>query len=279
MDVTTCEALECKYNIRGSCSLNVKWRHDIVKKRCMPTDNWNIVGSFVLDRIFKQTTASDIDLVMPEGEMPAKLPDEIVKSGLPIELIWRIPKDRRVFDFHNISLPRIGPSGLLNWEVAEALKNSRMISTLSGIRKVSALTIFVSVKSMVKYDLYLDRKTLKIWARSVQAPLDWKEPFRWLTWQGWVKEINWDYLRAEYLIDWVERIYKESEQSERRRYLEQLREISKEMELGEDIGYHFLMKYLSASIEGNIKEVEELKRAIHARELQIAKNLDITQEG
>ena len=274
-----CKVQECKYNIRDSCSLNVKCSHDIVEEQCLPTDNWYIVGSFVLDRVFNKNTANDIDLVMPEGEMPAKLPDEIVKSGLPIEMIWRIPGDRRVFSFHNISLPRIGPSSCLNWEVAEALKNSKMISTLPGVRKVSALTIFVSVKSMVKYELYLDRKTLKIWARSVLAPLGWKEPFRWLTWQGWVKEINWDYLRAEYLIDWVERVYKKSGQSERRRYLEKLWETSKEMELGEDIGYHFLLKYLSASIEGNIKEVEKINRAIHACRLQVAKNLNITQEG
>ena len=267
MDSTACKAWGCKYNTKGFCGFDVKFSHDIVEEQCLPSDNWYIVGSFVLDRIFDKNTANDIDLVMPEGEMPAKLPDEIVQAALPIEMIWRSPQDRRGFDFHNISLPRITPDGLANWETAEALKNSKMISALAGIRKIPALTIFIAVKSITKYGLCLDEKTFTIWARSIVSPLGWKEYYRFAV--PWIREINWDYLRAQYLVQRVERAYEKATEHERKMYLDRLREVLTKLELGNDIGYQLLLEYVTAGMEGNIEKSEELVQIIRNRCMKI----------
>ena len=66
-----CHSRECKYNLQSRCGLNLNER-EVITEQCVATDNWYIVGSFVLDRIFEKTTADDIELVV--RDMPRAIP-------------------------------------------------------------------------------------------------------------------------------------------------------------------------------------------------------------
>jgi len=260
-----CRVLGCEYNVNGFCGLNVKSDSYVIEEQCSPTNNWHIIGSFVLDQIFEQDTAKDIDLVMPKHEMPAALPDELINSDLVIEMVWQSPVDLRGLDFYNISLPRISERGFEECQIAEELKRYREIQTLPGIRKVPALSFFSAIKTMAKYDLEPDMKTLKIWKRSILSPLGWKKELGYFfikyTEATMHRQFQWDYVRAEYLISTMEMAYKTTADREKGNYLECVREVLLNLRL-QDIAYEALLKYVNAKVEGDIEKINQLLRDI-----------------
>lgn len=261
-DSPQCYIEGCKYNLEGRCGLNLK-SEEIIGEQCVPTDNWYIVGSFVLDRIFEETTANDIDLVTPMREMPAKLPDEVLASPLTIEMLWKDPEANHRFECYNISLPRISSKGLRNWEVADTLRRKRTISTLSRVRKVTISSLYTAIKAMVKYDMQPDDKTFGIWVKSIQDPLQWKQLYRYMVEQiGRIESVNWDYLRAEHLIDWLDRAYGKSADTQRKQYLQCLGGVLAKMPLNADMAYQFLMEWVEASMENNDQKKKQIRETI-----------------
>ncbi len=260
-DSPQCYIEECKYNLEGRCGLNVK-SEEVIGEQCVPTDTGYIVGSFVLDRIFKKTTANDIDLVTPKGEMPAKLPDEVLTSPLTIEMLWKDPEDNLGFECYNISLPRISSKGLLNWKVADILRRKRTISTLPGVRKVTISSLYTAIKTMVKYDVQPDDKTFGIWVKSIQDPLQWKQFYRYIKQIGRIESVNWDYLRAEHLIDWLDRAYGKSTDTQRKQYLQCLGGVLAKMPLNTDMAYPFLKEWVEGSMENNDQKKKQIWKTI-----------------
>lgn len=263
---TSCQVSTCKYYSQKECGLNLKGP-DVVVEQCKPTDNWYVVGSFVLDQVFRKKSARDIDLVMPWGEMPAALPDEVTQSKLPIEMIWRHPQDRRGFDFYNISMIRQARQGLGPLDLIQDITEKRVITLLPRVRKVTAATIFVTIKSMVKYDLEIDQKVLRAWTKSILDPLRWKQPIWW-----WLslriekrESIDWDAERAEHLIDWLERVYSKNPDYERREYLERLYQILQQIPLDNDFGYQLLREFVTAWKEGREAQKQNVKQVISDR--------------
>jgi hypothetical protein len=261
----SCRVSACKYNIKGFCGLNVIAGNDLIEEQCSPTNNWHVVGSFVLDRIFGKNTAKDIDLVMPESEMPASLPEEFINSELAIEMVWQSPEDPRGFDFYNISLPRITERGLEEHQAAEELKKDKIIRTLPGIRKVHALSIFTAAKTMAKYGLKPDEKTLRIWKQSILSPLGWKKDlgYYFMSYMERLmgKSYRWDYVRAEYLISKMDRVYETTADVEKPEYLNCVREILLNVPL-EDGAYESLLKYVNAKVEGDNEKINQLMREL-----------------
>lgn len=261
-DTQQCHIQGCKYNLKGRCGLNLK-SEEAIREPCAPTDNWYIVGSFVLDRIFEKTTANDIDLIAPRGEMPAELPDGVLNAPLRIEMLWKDPKPDHRFECYNTSLPRIGSEGFLNWEVADSLRRNRTISVLPYVRKVSIPSLYIAIKAMVKYDMQPDDKTFSIWVRSTQDPLRWKQLYKLMVDQvGRIESVNWDYLRAEHLIDWLDRAYSESTDTQKKQYLHCLRGVLAKMPLNTDIAYRFLMEWIEASMQSNDQKKRQIWQAI-----------------
>jgi len=263
---TKCTASECRYNIKDSCGLNVISASDVIKEQCIPTDNWYIIGSFVLDYAFKQNTAKDIDLVIPEYEMPAQLLEEVINSPLVIQMVWQPAGDLRGFDFYNISLPRISLQGFSNWEVAEELKKDRTIQTLPNIRKVPAFSLFSAIKSMAKYSLEPDKKTLEIWKRSVLNPLAWKKELGWPFLKYVVGDSvvpRWEYIRADYLINKMDRVYQTTADREKQKYLECVKRVLLKMKLN-DVAHEALLKYVDAKFEGQDEKIDQFMEEIRA---------------
>jgi len=260
-----CRVLGCEYNVNGFCGLNVKSGSDVIEAQCSPTSNWHITGSFVLDQVFQRDTAKDIDLVMPTHEMPVALPDELINSDLVIEMVWQSPVDLRGFHFYNISLPRISERGFEECQIAEELKRHRKIQTLLGIKKVPAPSFFSAIKTMAKYDLEPDVKTLRIWKQSILSPLGWKKELGYFflkqTEAAIGRQFQWDYVRAEYLISKAERVYETTVDREKEKYLKCVREVLFNLKL-QDIAYEALLKYVSAKVEGDIEKVNQLRRDI-----------------
>jgi hypothetical protein len=262
---TICRVLGCEYNVNGFCGLNVKSGSDVIEEQCSPTNNWHIIGSFVLDQIFQRDTAKDIDLVMPEHEMPVALSNELINSDLVIEMVWRSPVDLRGFDFYNISLPRISERGFEECQIAEELKRYKKIQTLRGVRKVPALSFFSAIKTMAKYDLEPNTKTLKIWRQSILSPLAWKKELGYFFLKYTAKltgrRYQWDYMRAEYLISRAERVYETTVDREKEKYLKCVREVLLNLQL-QDIAYEALLKYVNAKVQGDIERINHLWRDI-----------------
>lgn len=258
-----CQSRWCKYNLESRCGLNLK-DGPIITEQCSPTDSWYIVGSFVLDRIFEKTTANDIDLVALRGEMPADLPDEVLSSPLPIEMLWKEEKTERSFECYNISLPRIASAGLLNWHIVDSLRSDRTICVLPGVRKVSILSIYAAIKPMVKYDMQPDNRTFRIWLRSIQDPLGWKRGFRWLAQllDRRIEYVNWDYCRAEHLTFWLDRAYRELTDAQRKQYLHCLKRILEKMPLAADRAYQYLLQWIDASIENDDQKKKQIQDSI-----------------
>jgi len=261
-DSPQCHNQECKYSLEGRCGLNLKGE-EVIRGPCVPTDDWYIVGSFVLDHIFEKTTANDIDVVTPRGEMPAELPDEVLSSPVPIEMLWKDPKVDHRFECYNTSLPRISSKGLQNWEVADTLRRKRTISALPRVRKVTIASLYIAIKPMVKYEMRPDDKTFDIWVKSIQDPLRWKQLYRSMIEQvGRIESVNWDYLRAEHLIDWLDRAYGESTDTQRKQYLQCLRGVLVKMRLNTDIAYQFLMEWVKASLGNNEQKKKQIRETI-----------------
>lgn len=261
-DTPQCHIQGCKYNLEGRCGLNLK-SEEVIGEQCVPTDNWYIVGSFVLDRIFEKPTANDIDLITLRGEMPTELPDEVLRSPLRIEMLWKDPKADHRFECYNTSLPRISSKGLQNWEVADTLRRKRTISALPGVRKVTMPSLYIAIKTIVKYDMRPDDKTFAIWVKSIQDPLRWKQLYRYMIEEvGRIESVNWDYLRAEHLIDWLDRAYGESTDTQRKQYLQCLSGVLAKMSLNADIAYQVLMEWVEASMENNDQKKKQIRETI-----------------
>lgn len=261
-----CRIKQCKYNLQDHCGLNVKGDH-LITNACCASDNWYITGSFVLDRIFGKNTANDIDLVSPEGEIPAQLPDEVQNSPLRIEMLWVIPEEEAAYQCYNISLPRITAYGLINKEVGESIRRQRLISVLPRKKKLEIPSICIAIKAMVKYDMRPDERTVSIWAKSILSPPKLKKIYTFMLYTLSIESIDRDYVRAEYLINRIRVSYKSSTQSQRKLYLKKLKQVLATMPLDEDIAYRYLMNWLDALIQGNNKKSKEIESVVHARSL------------
>lgn len=267
-----CRSKRCKYNLQGHCGLNVKTDSDIIEDKCLPSDNWYITGSFVLDRVFDKTTANDIDLVAPPGEMPARLPDEVLSSSLRIEMLWATPEEQHFYECYNISLPRITAHGMVNLEVAGNIGRERVISVLPRRRKLEMLSICIAIKAMVKYDMKPDERTTKIWTKSIESPPKLKKIHEFMFWTLPIESVNWDYIRAEHLIYRVTVAYKRSTDSQRRQYLEKLRQVLADMPLNEDVAYRYLMDWLNAVIKSDEERKREIEKFVHDQGFKLRKH-------
>lgn len=259
-----CEIYHCEFYSQGQCALNTWTELNLVTKECQTTNNWYVTGSFVLDKVFGETTARDIDLVMPQGEKPKELPGEIVRSPLVIEMLWPSGKEPHGLEYHNISLPRITSKGFVNWDIAEELRTNKTLSVLPGIRKVPAQIVFTTVKSVVKYALKIDEKCFYIWNKSVLNPPAWRTYHLLLIRYGYFKgrQVDWDFEKANYLIDRLERAYKGSTEYEKGLYLNKLVEIMNQMDISKDKGCSTFLQYVRALTGGNAQEQQNLKQLI-----------------
>ena len=264
-DGVECKTHQCEFYSQGRCVLNTKAEADIITKECQATDNWYIIGSFVLDKAFGRTTARDIDLAMPQGEKPKGLPNEVLESPLVIEMLWLSGCKPHELKSHNISLPRITSKGFVNWDIAEQLKADKTLSVLPRIRKLSAETMFIAVKSIVKYGLKMDKRCLHVWNKSILEPLAWRALPLSLIRYGYFKSFNWDYEKANYLIDHLERVYKGSTEYERSLFISKLLEIMDQMEFYEDEGCSIFLQYVRALVRGNAQVQQRLKGLVQQR--------------
>jgi len=266
-----CRIKQCKYNLQAHCGLNVKTDNDVIENRCLPSDNWYITGSFVLDRVFCKTTANDIDLVAHQREMPARLPDEVLESPLTIEMLWLPEEDERNCQCYNINLPRITSRGMINQEAARAIGRERIISVLPGRKKLDMLSICAAIKAIVKYGMKLDQRTIKIWSKSIESPLKLKKIRAFTFWTEVRGPVNWDYLGAKYLIERIGLAYISLTDNQRRQYLQKLSQTLVTMPLIGNITYDCLMEWLNVVIGGDDKKKREIEKCIHDQGFKLRK--------
>lgn len=260
-----CPFKSCKYNLQDHCGLNVKIEDFVMRQKCLPSDNWYITGSFVLDRIFGKTTANDIDLVAPQGEMPAQLPDEVLNSPLRIEMLWITPEEGVSYQCYNINLPRITAHGLMHEEVGDSIRREQLISVLPRRKKLEMLSICIAIKAMVKYGMKPDERTVSLWVKSILSPPKLKKIFAFMFWTLPIESVDWDYVRAEYLINRIGLAYKSSTESQREQYLEKLKQVLAAMPLDDDVAYRCLMNWLDAVIQGDNEKKKEIEKFVHDR--------------
>ena len=264
-----CHFKNCKYNMQDHCGLNVKTEDSVVGQKCLLTNDWYITGSFVLDRIFGKNTANDIDLVATQGEMPAQLPDEVLNSPLRIEMLWVTPEEESTYRCYNINLPRITAHGLIHEEVGENISRERLISVLPRKRKLHMLSICIAIKAMVKYDMKPDERTISLWVKSILSPPRLKRIFAFMFWTLPIESVDWDYIRAEYLIDRIDLAYKNSTESQREQYLEKLKLVLTDMPLDDDVACRCLMNWLDAVIQGDSEKKKVVEKFVHDRSLKL----------
>lgn len=232
-----CHFRSCKYNLQDHCGLNVKT--DSIEDKCLPSDDWYITGSFVLDRIFGKTTANDIDIVARQREMPANLPIEVLESPLPIEMLWLTAEEETAYQCYNINLPRITASGLINRKAADSISREQIITVLPRRKKLEMLSICIAIKAMVKYDMKPNQRTISMWTKSIKNPPKLKKIYAFMFWTVPIESVNWDFVAVSYLINRIGLAYAGSTDTDRGKYLEKLREVLASMPLSRDIACVF----------------------------------------
>lgn len=267
-----CRFKSCKYNLQDHCGLNVKVQDFVMRQKCLPSDDWYITGSFVLDRILSKTTANDIDLVARQGEMPAQLPDEVINSPLRIETLQVTAEEEAAYQCYNINLPRITAHGLIHGEIGNSISRERLISVLPRRKKLEMLSICIAIKAMVKYDMKPDERTVSLWVKSILSPPKLKRIFAFMFWTLPIESVDWDYVRAGYLIDKIGLAYKNSTESQREQYLEKLKQVLAAMPLEEDVAYSSLMNWLDAVIRGDGEKKSEIEKFVHDRGFKLRRN-------
>lgn len=260
-----CHFKSCRYNLQNHCGLNVKIEDFVVRQKCLLSNDWYITGSFVLDRIFGKTTANDIDLVAPKGEMPAQLPHDVLNSPLRIEMLWVTPEEEAVYQCYNINLPRITTHGLMQGGVGDSISRERLITVLPRRKKLEMLSICIAIKAMVKYDMKPDERTVNLWGKSILSPPKLKKFFAFMFWTLPIESVDWDYVRADYLMNRIGLAYKSSTESQRGQYLEKLKQVLAAMPLDEDVAYRCLMNWLDAVIQGDNEKKKEIEKFVHDR--------------
>lgn len=260
-----CTVRQCQFCSQGRCILNTMTEADIITEECQTTDKWHITGSFVLDKVFGRTTARDIDLVMPQGEKPNKLPNEALESPLIIEMLWLSGYERHELKYHNISLPRITSEGFVNQDIAEELRANKTLSVLPGIRKLPAQIMFSAVKSIVKYDLRMDQRCLHVWNKSIVNPLAWRSLHLMFITYRYFESFDWDYEKVGYLIDRLERACKGNTEYEKSLYFNKLFEIMNQMDFEQDKGSLIFLQYVRDLARGNVQAQQSLKDLVHQR--------------
>jgi len=261
-----CKVQSCNYHNNGWCMLNTKAESSIITETCASTNNWYITGSFVLDKVFKKTTARDIDLVIFENEKPKTLPAEILESPLIVETLWITGDEPHNMQYHNISLPRITNTGLVGWEIASALASTRTLSVLPRVRRLPASTMFWAVKPIVKYDLNMDAKCFQIWNKSLLNPIAWRALTLRLIEYGYFEEdsFDWDMLKANHLIYYLEQAFKYTNDSDKEAYLKKLLEIMRRMDFSSDRGCSAFLQYVHTLIIGDENEQKAMKESMRS---------------
>ena len=258
-----CHFSDCSYALRGHCGLNAKTDNPMINKRCVPSDNWYITGSFVLDDIFGKVTANDIDLVVTEGEMPEQLPARVLRSPLRIEMLWNTPEQEAAFRCHNVNLPRLTSHGLINTDVANAMLSDRLITVLPRRKKLTMLSICSAIKPMVKYDMKPSQRTLKIWNDSILNPPGLKKGLQFISDNLPIESVDWDYVRAGNLIDYCGLALKKALPTHRRQYLAKLYEVLLLLDLRGDIAYDHLLSWLGAGLRGDDGRQSTIEKSVH----------------
>lgn len=243
-----------------------------MRQKCLPSDDWYITGSFVLDRIIGKTTANDIDLVARPGEMPTRLPEEVLNSPLRVEMLWLTPEEEGAYHCYNINLPRITAHGLMHREVGESINRELLISVLPRRKKLEMLSICIAIKAMVKYDMRPDERTVSLWIKSILSPPKLKKIFAFMFWTLPIESVNWDYVRAEYLINRIDLAYKSSTESQREQYLEKLNYVLATIPLDEDVACRCLINWLDAVIQVDNEKRKEIEKFVHDRGFKLRRH-------